>query len=110
MPTYEYNCRGCGNQWEAQQSMKDDALTDCPKCGEPKARRLISGGTGFVLKGGGWYSDLYGSSKASAGASGGSTASDGSSSEDGSSSRSSSEDGSSSSADASSSASNSSDD
>ena len=31
-----------------------------------KAQRLISGGTNFILKGGGWYSDLYSSHKASA--------------------------------------------
>ncbi len=37
--------------------------TVCPKCAKAEAHRLISGGTNFILKGGGWYSDLYSSSK-----------------------------------------------
>ena len=63
MPTYEYACEGCGHTWDAFQSIKDDPLTRCPACGEDKARRVISGGMGFILKGGGWYSDLYASPK-----------------------------------------------
>ena len=65
MPTYEYACEACENTWEAEQRITEPALTDCPKCGAPKARRLISGSR-FVLKGGGWYADGYGSSKSSA--------------------------------------------
>lgn len=61
MPTYEYLCESCGAEWEAEQSMKDSALTKCEKCGKETAKRLISRGGGFILKGGGWYSDLYGS-------------------------------------------------
>ena len=63
MPTYEYACRACGHQWEVEQSMKDKAFTRCAKCGEETAERMITGGAGFILKGGGWFSDLYGSSK-----------------------------------------------
>jgi hypothetical protein len=36
----------------------------CPKCAKTTAHRLISAGTNFILKGGGWYSDLYASPKA----------------------------------------------
>ena len=61
MPTYEYVCSSCKNEWEFEQSMKDNALTECPRCKEQTARRQISRGTGFILKGGGWYSDLYSS-------------------------------------------------
>ena len=61
MPTYEYVCSACKNEWEFEQSMKDNALTECPRCKEQTARRQISRGTGFILKGGGWYSDLYSS-------------------------------------------------
>jgi putative FmdB family regulatory protein len=64
--TYEYVCEACGHQWEAEQSIKDASLKICVSCGESKAKRLVSGGTGFLLKGGGWYADLYGSSGASA--------------------------------------------
>lgn len=68
--TYEYACAACGHQWEAEQSIKDPPLKLCVACGAEKAKRLVSGGTGFLLKGGGWYADGYGSSKpASAGSS-----------------------------------------
>lgn len=62
MPTYEYACEACENTWEAEQRITEPALTECPRCKEPKARRLISGSR-FVLKGSGWYADGYGSSK-----------------------------------------------
>src|SRR3954469_25214422 len=61
MPTYEYVCSSCGNEWEFEQSIKDAALTECPACHDATARRQISRGTGFILKGSGWYSDLYSS-------------------------------------------------
>lgn len=66
MPTYEYVCTSCGNQWEEMQKISAPALTDCPKCLAASAKRQISGGN-FILKGGGWYADLYSSSKASSG-------------------------------------------
>jgi putative FmdB family regulatory protein len=62
--TYEYACEACGHQWEAEQSIKDPALKTCASCGKNKAKRLVSGGTGFLLKGGGWYADGYGSKAA----------------------------------------------
>jgi putative FmdB family regulatory protein len=64
--TYEYVCEVCGHQWEAEQSIKDRPLKKCVSCGVEKAKRLVSGGTGFLLKGGGWYADLYGSPGAGA--------------------------------------------
>ena len=60
MPTYEYVCKSCGNAWEASQRISESPLTECPKCHQQTAQRLISGGN-FILKGGGWYSDLYSS-------------------------------------------------
>ena len=71
MPTYEYACAACQHEFEAFQSIKDAPLTACPKCGADQARRQISRGTGFILKGGGWYSDLYSSTKKDGGSSGG---------------------------------------
>jgi putative FmdB family regulatory protein len=64
MPTYEYACAACGNEWEEMQRITEPALEACPKCHANAAHRLISGGTNFILKGGGWYSDLYASPKA----------------------------------------------
>lgn len=62
--TYEYICAACGHQWEASQSITAAPLKECPSCHNDSAKRQISGGTGFVLKGGGWYADLYGSPSA----------------------------------------------
>ena len=61
MPTYEYACTACAHEWEFEQSIRADPLTECPKCQGQTARRQISRGTGFILKGSGWYSDLYSS-------------------------------------------------
>lgn len=61
MPTYEYRCNACGKNFEYQQRMSDDDLVTCEACGQPKLEKLISGGGGFVLKGSGWYRDLYSS-------------------------------------------------
>lgn len=59
MPTYEYACTACSHEWEFEQSMKDEPLKVCPSCKKKTAKRQISRGTGFILKGSGWYSDLY---------------------------------------------------
>ena len=78
MPIYEYRCDKCDHEFEAEQRITDEPIRVCPKCRARKVRRLISQ-TSFVLKGGGWYSDLYGSSKAKAEPSGGDGASSGAS-------------------------------
>ena len=62
--TYEYACEACGHLWEAEQSIRDKPLKKCPECRKGQAKRLVSGGAGFLLKGGGWYADGYGSSGA----------------------------------------------
>ena len=49
MPTYEYECSRCGLQFERQQTMTDAPIKECPACGE-KVRKLISGGSGFIMK------------------------------------------------------------
>lgn len=54
MPIYEYKCEGCGHALEAMQKMADAPLADCPACGTPRLKRLISA-AGFQLKGTGWY-------------------------------------------------------
>ena len=64
--TYEYACSSCGHEWEAEQSINDPPLKKCPACKKNSAKRQISGGTGFVLKGGGWYADRYGAPSAKA--------------------------------------------
>jgi len=62
MPIYEYQCEKCGHEFEREQRITEDPIKTCPECRAKKVRRLISR-TAFVLKGGGWYSDLYSSAK-----------------------------------------------
>lgn len=58
--TYDYFCKNCQNEFEIEQSIKDDPLTHCPSCNEDNClKRLITGGSGFVLRGGGWAADNY---------------------------------------------------
>lgn len=54
MPIYEYRCEECGHDMEVMQKLSDDVLIDCPACGKPALKKLISA-AGFRLKGGGWY-------------------------------------------------------
>jgi len=62
MPTYEYLCGKCDHEFEREQRITDDPVKTCPKCRSRKVQRLISSAN-FVLKGGGWYSDLYSTPK-----------------------------------------------
>lgn len=62
--TYDYVCTNCGHGWEAEQRISEAPLTQCPACDQATAKRQISGGAGFILKGGGWYSDGYASKSA----------------------------------------------
>jgi putative FmdB family regulatory protein len=62
MPVYEYACEKCGHEFEVSQRITDEPVKTCPVCRARKVKRLISQ-TSFVLKGGGWYSDLYSSGK-----------------------------------------------
>lgn len=59
MPTYDYVCDACGHEFEQFQSIKDDALTKCPKCGKKKLRRKIGPGAAIVFKGSGFYQTDY---------------------------------------------------
>jgi putative FmdB family regulatory protein len=59
MPTYEYKCDACGNEFEKFQSITSDPIKKCPKCGKNKARRLISAGAGLIFKGSGFYITDY---------------------------------------------------
>ena len=62
MPIYEYECKSCGHRLEAIQRISDDPLRDCPECGKPELKKLISA-AGFRLKGGGWYETDFKSGK-----------------------------------------------
>jgi putative FmdB family regulatory protein len=57
MPTYEYECEN-GHVFEEFQSIVAAPLNVCPICSSP-ARRRISGGTGLIFKGSGFYVNDY---------------------------------------------------
>ncbi len=54
MPIYAYACKECDHTLDALQKVADAPLTDCPECGEPALKRLITAPR-FRLKGDGWY-------------------------------------------------------
>src|SRR5947199_10861070 len=66
MPTYEYSCQKCGQNFEAFQSMADKPFRECPKelCrlakwGHGKVKRLLGTGAGIIFKGSGFYTTDY---------------------------------------------------
>jgi putative FmdB family regulatory protein len=66
MPTYEYSCQKCGQNFETFQSMRDEAFRECPKelCrlpkwGHGKVKRLVGTGAGLIFKGSGFYITDY---------------------------------------------------
>jgi putative FmdB family regulatory protein len=63
MPVYEFECR-CGEITEELVRM-DTKTIKCPQCGK-RAPKIMSR-CSFELKGGGWYADGYGSTKAPSG-------------------------------------------
>lgn len=71
MPLYEYRCRDCGHQFEIQQLLSDDALTECPAC-SGDLRKVFSP-VGIAFKGSGFYKT---DSRTSSGTGTGSTGAD----------------------------------
>ncbi len=64
MPIYEFQCKKCSEVSDFNLKMSDPNPAECPHCGGKELQKLISSSS-FALKGGGWYSDLYGSSGSS---------------------------------------------
>ena len=54
MPTYEYVCDSCGNNFEVFQKTSDAPVSVCPKCGSA-VRQVLSGGIGINFRGSGFY-------------------------------------------------------
>ncbi len=63
MPIYEYICTRCEKTTDVLQKVSDPAPAKCEACGAENALERMVSRTSFVLKGGGWYSDLYSSTK-----------------------------------------------
>ncbi len=62
MPTYEYECLSCGNHFDAFQKMSDAHLDKCVQC-KGSVRRVVSGGSGLIFKGSGFYITDYAKGK-----------------------------------------------
>ena len=67
MPTYEYICKTCGVRFDHFQSMSSSPLEYHPDCemGNSVVERVISGGTGLIFKGSGFYLTDYKNNKSS---------------------------------------------
>jgi putative FmdB family regulatory protein len=66
MPTYEYHCQKCDQNFEMFQSMRDKPVEICPrehcrlpKWGHGKVKRLLGTGAGIIFKGSGFYITDY---------------------------------------------------
>ena len=59
MPTYDYQCDGCGHEFELFQSISESVKRKCPACGKFKLRRLFGTGAAVVFKGSGFYQTDY---------------------------------------------------
>jgi len=59
MPTYDYECKACGNKLEIFQKMNDKPLKTCPACNQETLKRLIGSGAGIIFKGKGFYCTDY---------------------------------------------------
>jgi putative FmdB family regulatory protein len=53
VPTYDYECRSCGNRFEKRQSFSDEPTAECPRC-QSASRRLFHPAP-IIFKGSGFY-------------------------------------------------------
>ena len=72
MAVYSYKCKTCGNEFDYQQRMSDEALEHCPESicpsehkGKGEVYRVISKNIGLVFNGKGFYVTDYASKKKS---------------------------------------------
>jgi putative FmdB family regulatory protein len=59
MPTYDYQCEGCGHTFEEFQYFSEEPLKECPRCHEARLRRLFGTGAAVLFKGSGFYETDY---------------------------------------------------
>ena len=59
MPTYDYKCQACGQEFELFQQMSAPGKKKCPECATLKLKRLIGAGSGVMFKGSGFYETDY---------------------------------------------------
>ncbi len=59
MPTYNYVCSDCGFEFSVFRGINDSSINNCPKCESGIVERVITGGTGMIFKGDGFYITDY---------------------------------------------------
>jgi len=59
MPTYDYRCSACGDEFEHFQPITEKPIRKCKKCDKLKLVRLIGTGGGIIFKGTGFYQTDY---------------------------------------------------
>lgn len=64
MPFHDYRCVECEKEYEVfyrsqSEREREEEGEVCPQCGSNKKEKLVSTGTGFILKGSGWAKDGY---------------------------------------------------
>ena len=64
MPTYNYYCSDCDTHFSFFQKMSESPISSCENCGG-RVERLITGGTGLIFKGSGFYLTDYKNGKKS---------------------------------------------
>lgn len=57
MPTYEYYCEVCNDQFEVFQRITEPPVTECQRCGGP-VRKVFSP-VGIIFKGPGFHVNDY---------------------------------------------------
>lgn len=67
MPTYQYRCKQCGNEFEKVQSFSDDSIPKCTSCGTRSKKNIskVFGQVGISFKGSGFYKNDHGGKKSS---------------------------------------------
>jgi putative FmdB family regulatory protein len=58
MPTYDYECRKCGQVFERFHSMTATPRVRCPEC-RGGTKKLMGTGAGIIFKGSGFYETDY---------------------------------------------------
>ena len=59
MPTYEYACKKCENQFEVWQSANDEPIKRCVVKGCRGTVQKVFGPVGIIFKGSGWHITDY---------------------------------------------------
>ena len=63
MPTYNYICLACDKKFSIFQSMDDKSVSNCKHCESKRIEKIITGGSGLIFRGSGFYLTDYKNNK-----------------------------------------------